>query len=595
MFIRKLIYTLFLLTVAEYSYCQIDTSNVEGKRILIYSQGQSYLEPLVVSTIQNLENINDGQKYFTKVNSLNNFIQDKRFQEVMSDIVSLQKPNGQGLSYSYTPSQDEVRRRIFEVLVDYDFLLVVNTNPLVELIEFQFKLFPTNKTKISDTEVNAPITITDKNMAVENFFINPKMDGYKEEIVNAIQRLFKGTNKPPIANLSIFSRHINDKDIINVPIDTEFLIDASASGDYDNKNIIYMWESVPISGKSYQSYNKINFKEKQSIQKVKLTEEGLYKFEFSVSDGINTTLPISIFLQTVDRLPKLPTIQRVIRSFAYQSLENLSIPQVQEASTYYYKSEEIKKISSNNILLSNRELGRKLNYTKDSKALQNIQVDTTFSADFSEIKFSTTFDIPESKRIEVKYFYIQGKDSLLSDAVLLKHQLIKKSAFEPSLSYIASVLKGTDEYRVNNEGDTLRGGGYIADELILNFGVYITKNIEFEIGVPLIQSGTTSFDDFEITYPSRFQFGGIYSFPFKSFVDFKAGIFSKLYNYEIISKEETNVTMGINPMASFGVSFRIKNYLDVSISTFIQYERFFKSEFSSLYGYGVGYKLAIRI
>lgn len=177
--LKKLTLLVFLLL---FSFSNAQKREIDSLSILIYSEGQGFLQPFIESTIKNLVNTSSKKPYFFKVNSFNRFISDNKYQAELSDLIGTQKPENVQLNIYYSDEEKAVRKRIFDILTDYQYFLTVSTNTLGELIEFQFQLFETVTSDKKDDLRNIPYNISDKVIGVENFFINPKEANYSTSL-----------------------------------------------------------------------------------------------------------------------------------------------------------------------------------------------------------------------------------------------------------------------------------------------------------------------------------------------------------------------------------------------------------------------------
>ncbi len=139
---KKTLILLSLCLLTSINVFSQSDKNTE-KSILIYTEGQGYLQSYIETSIKNLVNVETEKPYFSSVNSFNRFVSDNKYKAQLSDLIRTQKDFNESSSLYYSNDEKIIRKRIFDILNNYKYFLTVNTNTLGELIEFQFQLFQT--------------------------------------------------------------------------------------------------------------------------------------------------------------------------------------------------------------------------------------------------------------------------------------------------------------------------------------------------------------------------------------------------------------------------------------------------------------------
>jgi hypothetical protein len=235
---KNLVIAILLMSLGQ-NFAQ--TKSQTEKTILIYSEDKGYMQPFIENTIKNLIDTDTENLYFSSVNSFNRFITDNKYQAELNDLILTQKPSNIKLNSYYTESEKQIKQRIFNILKNYNYFLTIKTNTLGELIEFQFQLFETVSTE------NSTYNISDKVLSVENFFINPKEKDYTLQITNAIQRLFKKSNKIPDVELKIYN-NLYKTDGSKTKLythDNKIILDGTSSGETKIVKILHIYGEIP--------------------------------------------------------------------------------------------------------------------------------------------------------------------------------------------------------------------------------------------------------------------------------------------------------------------------------------------------------------
>lgn len=476
---------IFFLFFSNLGYSQLrDTTSLS---ILIYHEGQGFLQPLIETTIKKLNNISSNEPYFKSVNSFNRFVRDNKYHAELSNLINAKKSENDHLRIYYNDSEIKIRNDIFKILSEYDLFLSVRTNVLGELVEFQFQLFNTaNSSNMSDELIG-----------VENFFINPKDSEYLNQIENGVKRLFKESNNSPIARLKIFGKNVVNNDTILVPISTSIFLDGSSSFDIDSEKIFYTWRNLPKIGENFHTIYKINFLEGSPIQNIILKDEGIYLFQLFVNDGVSDSETIKIFLKTCDQTRPLNFINTDFISYSYRTLR-FPIPIRNNKASYLIRA---KKSDSIRVLIADRDLGSKFVESLHKKNLFKYNLrNSRFNEPNAIIKEIEVYnDANNFLSDSINYFfaYNMSNDSILSDYQLIRHKHYIRSAFTISLNPTLTFILGYDFNETNSEGDIIFKNNY-AWALNLEGSVFITPKLEMGALIPVYSEGRVSIGNYSL-------------------------------------------------------------------------------------------------
>ncbi|CAM1355835.1 hypothetical protein [Tenacibaculum halocynthiae] len=572
---KKLIFIFFIFFIENVTLSA--QASKEPLSILIYSEGEGFLQPFIENTVKNLKNIKTSNKYFRATNSFNRFIADNKYQAELSKLIQIQKPENEELGIFYSDTEKKIRKRIFQILKDYNYFLTVKTNTLGELIEFQFQLYKTINSK-----KNTPFNISDKVIKVENFFINPKKANYKSEIKNAIDRLFKGSNERPISELRIFDEIILNNSKIKIPLNKYLVLDGTNSGDTDSKKIIYYWRNIPRKGDKYQTFNKLSLKANSSRQNIYIDKEGPFKIGFKIYDGVSYSKEIIVNLETVKKPNKITTTDTVIYSIHKGSMRNKH-PKRNQIGHIYFSSENSLNFLKNNLIISNKPLGDKyFGYRHKKHLTKLVKIDSSTNRGYI-IKHKTFFNFPRKKTEKKLFLYTLGIDSILSDVTKLTHKLYIRRGFSIKLAFRVSSFKEVALEKTKG--------------LYLSTLANITKNFQIGITMPLFIPDRFEFKNYEISNSSTYEINSFYTFPlyFDKKIEPFVGLALNFYNYKQ-NNDKINEFCSISP--SLGIDYNIFTFKYFNLKGFFQltYDYLLKKEFSNKfydYNFNVGLKFEL--
>lgn len=487
---KRLVLLFFVFSFFS-SYAQVKEK--DSLSILIYYEGQGFLQPYIETTIKKLNNVEAGEPYFSSVNSFNRFINDNKYQAELNNLYTTQKSENDKLNLYYSDAEKEVRKKILQIISDYDFFLTVKTNTLGELIEFQFQLFST----ISSSN------ISDKLIDVENFFINPKDSEYLSDIKNGVLRLFRGSNQIPIARLKIYEEDVKNNDTILVPLSTSFLLDGSSSYDFDTEKISYKWKNIPKSNENFQTFEKIDLNINEAQQNIIIDKPGVYLVRFSVNDKILESKDINVYLKTINRREPINFTFTKNTDYSYASVK-YPHPIKKGKTSYFVKTEKNDTIR---ILMTKKEVGKKYIESLHNKYKVDYHiVDSTFTDSINLIKqisFESNFKNFPSESINYFYVYNMDKDSLLSEPTLLENKYIHRKLFTISAIPSYTFVNGYDFRQITTSGDTINNN-YYSFAVSLEGSFYLTPRIESGISFPLYSEGRVKIEKYSLKPHSSF-------------------------------------------------------------------------------------------
>lgn len=522
-------------------------SQSEKKTILIYTEGKGYLESYIEKSIKNLHNIETDSTYFSSVSSFNKIYSNNKYQAQLSELIRTQKDNNEPVNLSYTKDEIEIRKRIFDRLSNYKYFLTITTNTLGELIEFQFQLFETIHPK-ADTSFNIP----DNVIGTENFFINPKDEKYYSTIEEALQRLFKQSNREPEAELNIFGRVFKDnssENEINLPMNTSITFDGSNSGDFDNDNISYIWRNIIRKNEKYQTSKKIIFKQDLAKQSITISDSGKYKIGFKVYDGINYSKEIILNIKANKKLAKTIMLDSTKYSINYFGMLNtLNFKNKHQQTFFCEKLNDNDSLNKKIIITKIPIENRYFEYIDKSIIYESYKFDyespLRSNYYFSKIEIESVFNNFKSNDNEkIYYVYDLNNENLAYNQRIIKHKLRNRNVISLGLRYENSTI-----FSHNQEKE------FIIDSFSLLINILLTSKLEFEFAVPYPNSKTLAIENSPVKYPT---------------------FLNVALRYFIIDLNKTKVLDGIKPFVSFGVKSLTNaspiNYVGVKGSSFFCY------------------------
>ncbi len=592
----KLIFFIFFFTVTQWNvFCQNPQNT---KSILVFSSEPGFLRPYIETTIKELKDTNLDKLFFDEVYSLNNLDEDIEIRSTISKILWSQENATSLVSSKPLEEQDiEFQDQVIKKLTSYDYFLAIKTNTLGELIEFQFQLFDTVEIEMEyGKKTYLKRVLVDNVVAVENFFINPKDSKYLTIVKNAIFRLFKGSNKMPIARLKIYGQNIKNNDTVLVPIDTPIQIDGSLSFDIDTEEISYHWKNIPKPNENFQTFDKLELIFGEPKQNLIVKKDGVYLIRFKVNDGILDSKEINVYLKSTHRQEPPAFLSNEITHYSYASLKHPN-PIVNGTVSYELKAQENKNIK---MLIMDKEIGEKYveaihennkidykyidSYVDERKLVQKVSVESNFK------------NFP-SDSINYFYAYSMDKDSILSEYKLLKHNYIHRKLGTFSTIFSSTIVQGYDLLETTPAGDTIRSGNS-SFAISLEGSIYISPRIELGGSFPVYSKGRADFGKFSLKpHSSLSLFTNYYIIPKSdSYLEFYLGIGGGVSDYRINGVEDSFEVVYLQE-ARFGAQLETTFFRKFSMSYGFRFiaGRYNKSIFKDLYYIDMGLLVKFRV
>lgn len=466
MYLKKV--TLFLIIVA------LQTLSGQDKKIAIYYEGEGYLQPYITNTLDSLKS-NQTNDYLYMTTSLNQLKLQNKIESEKGKLLQIYF-NPENNNFNLTDSEKEGMKEINNQINNSDYLLIVKTITLVELIEFQFQVF------MPKDSIGSNLNITNvKLIATEDLFINPKEKTYKRDIKNALQRLFKETNSKPIAELNFLGKSLKSKDTIMVPLNTQIELDGSNSGDFETENLTYLWRNIIPKNRKIQTTKKINFQENNNKQITSIEEDGHYKIGFSVYDNISNSNEVVINIKTSPKIQKLVIYDSVFTSNQYRT--------VKQVFTKHNQIHYVDNTASIKIL----------NDTVNKNEL-------VISKNIIDIKKNNIQDIPIEKKNISKNDYLYLKSNFLNDNPL-EYYLYQNN----ELGFVSAptkVIHKSKKFNFLSIGLKSSYSGVATDEPVdstaisktilapkIDFNFAVIKNIELTLSFPFSTDNVDYLDE----------------------------------------------------------------------------------------------------
>ncbi|QRY55592.1 hypothetical protein [Sphingobacterium siyangense] len=566
--------------------CFAQTNIDKQKSILIYSDDSGYMQPFVEKTIKNLQNIDTDSSFFTSVHSFNRFISDNKYQAELNNLILTQKPNNIKINPYYSESEKQIRNRIFEILNKYDYFLTVKTNTLGELIEFQFQLYETVSSE------NTVYNISDRVLSVENFFINPKEKDYKVEITNALQRLFKKSNRIPEAELKIFDQFFNadsGNNKIVLPIDISIMIDGSNSGDNDTEIITYHWRNIIEKNEKYQTTKKLIFQDNSPIQNVKIKESGEYKIGFKVFDGIDYSKEVVINIIVREK----PYFINVVDTTVYSKKLRTIIPLKSNRKFFgkIYVSNFTSDTITDKLILSKNPVSQKnvIDIKRDLLIEPlKIKKDNFYSYPYIEFDPGDSGDAISERR--TYYLYNVDDDGNLHNQKVINHLYLVRGFVSFRFNFVNAAMN------FNREDESGTSYQYCS----LAVGFHITNNLELELALPFGDRKEENYKNHNFQYPHSFEVSANYLF-----FDPKKRIFGQIipylgfnlksFYYKFLEDEIYSQTYSVGPKAGCEYSLTSWRMFDLDLRLNVNYDIFTEKTFNGINSGGLGVSAVIKL
>ncbi|PZW42631.1 hypothetical protein LX95_00947 [Mesonia algae] len=580
---KKLILYIVILFISNITISQTINDSIS---ILIYSEGDMFLQPFIETTIKDLTNKESNKKYFFKVNSFNRFVSDNKYQAELSDLIRTITPENRTLNSKYTIHEKIIRKRIFNILMEYEYFLSVKTNTLGELIEFQFQLY-----KTVNTNNSVSFNVTDKVIGVENFFVNPKSNDYLEKIKNGIERLFLHSNKSPEARLKIYNKYINDGDIVKLPLNEKILFDGSNSGDYDSEFITYEWRNIPDSKKTFQTFEKLKFLDGKDKQSILINNPGSYNIGFKVYDGVSYSEEILFKILTIDRPKKIQLLDSIVRTIHIQSVLNYNSSLTQKGTAFLNNNKN--EYQDFNTVFTRQE---KIN----ERFINPNEINFAFLKKYNEngifqIEIESKFPFSEINNKNQIYLYSLGEENVVSKPTIITHNLIRQSLLNLHLDSGPISLMSKGQPLKTKEGVALyqnhseANSGELFLSIDIGMGLLISKNLEIGASYGILNSNKAYYKDFIINLSSNFK--SWLSYTIITGGKFDPFVSTIMRNYKFKQNEGENMNT-ISLEGLIGAKYHLYNSNKTSMELKVSYSygTFLENKLSDLYTvtFGIG-------
>ncbi|WP_397364811.1 hypothetical protein [Olleya sp. R77988] len=474
---------IFLLLVLLSSFC-FSQNKIEESSIMTYYEGEGYLQLFIESTLKELKN-NNEKKLFKSVNVLNRLFSENNFNDKVQDLLESYSTALDKNKSEYTEEDKKLRENIKQSIIEYEYFLRVKTITLVELVEFQFQLSKTRKTN-NDFVNSQPIK---ELIITEDVFINPKDSNYKQILKNSIQKLFSDSNSPPIAELYFLGEKLKPVDSITIPINTDFEIDGSTSGDFETENLRYIWRNVTPPFQKIQTTKKLNLIKNAVKQTINLDEINEYKLGFSVHDGITKSNEIILNIKTKPKPKKIEFSSNIVQSNNFLTIFKFKKGIKTKMSGIFRINKD--SINENDIIISEEKLKNKVFKKNDTSIVKIINSPRLIN---SLLVLNSNFENEFSKD-----YYVYSKDKLdyISQENKITHS---KKTFLPFSVNVDNSFVLIQDNKSKEDPDlfsTIIG----VRKIYMNF--LLSRNIEFSFGLSNFNK-TVDYEDYKLDFPASY-------------------------------------------------------------------------------------------
>lgn len=414
-------------------------------KLLLHVDNYDFLHPFILEELKSMINVNNDCSLFKEVKSLNVLLKNKQIDGSVSDVVS------NLLIMDVVSGSDSIvdakKHELFSILTKYDYLLLIKQNTLQELIEIQFQLFSTVKSQNNNAQ---SINLVNKLESSGNFFIDPRNSKYKLLVRNELKKLFPKSDNEPIPIVYLNDKKIKNNDVIYLPANSSFTLDASKSGDYEMEKIEYVWQQKKIKEQLYSELSKLDIKNNQSIQNL-ILKESSYKLQFYVYDGIQKSDTINFTLIGYSPL-KIETSDPLLCTMIFDSAKS-----PKKRDPFIKKNITIRDTSKND----NHQ--KYLNYLS-SGTNHRVKIES------DSINFNVNFNNVPLDSLQV---YITDEYGLKSNVINFKHRRIIRRGVYLNYKYNIEDSFGEDDFTFTRFYSTV------------TMGIFITKKISAFISAEL--------------------------------------------------------------------------------------------------------------
>lgn len=366
--------------------------NAQNKSISILSLDGEFMLPTIEEQIMKLRYkpseriINDSIlqwiPYFTRIINLNSNRQNNFIYSQIKSIYELNNLLGANLSDTMTKSTLDYKNFISRAIIENEYLLLIKNNTHGNFMECQFLLYKVPK----DNEIS--LIIDQYLIAKENFILdlstNPKLS-----IQNRLKALFINSNNKPIAKLLIDGTEVKDGSILDVPTNTNIIMEGGYSYDYDNDDLTFHWKNK-YTNRYPEKVKSLTFQDGSRTQNLKQNDFKTASIMFYVNDGANNSDSINVILNYIPE-PKSIIFDTNLYYYIYDNSYNRNDPDSVSFTIRYL--DDSKFYADSKIIVSKR----KINEAKITKEVLDsyqkfILPHTSIINSFDELDSLTFFD-----------------------------------------------------------------------------------------------------------------------------------------------------------------------------------------------------------
>lgn len=414
------------------------------KGILIFEQGEDYLNSEIENSIRNLYDFSSGSVLFDAVVSRKGLVGHLDYE---AQIDSLLQQYGYK-EYSQNEEVADTRGRISKFLSTPDFIMLVNVKPFRESLGVQFNLFQQKAAEdsVADSlDYGRILTVFDKTFykkGAETFFVNSGKNNHTQLIEQALSRLFPESQDLPKITVLVNENVFHQGDEFTFSIEDTIVLDATFSeGGNEKYALSYEWLQVYPEDMNVvdKKATEIVFDRKRATVRFSPDKPGKYFFVVGVADGVNKALSDTVYIEVISPV-KLEEIRRseVVDLYLWN-------PRIRQAGG--------RIVDYTFLNASNYSLG------KDSKFSVSVQEAVNLGKGYFDVKREKINNLlNDSIKVDGDFFYIKNS----GDSIVLKEayyppfvderfrSIDRKSVMSLSYNgYESSQLSLSKEFRVH--------------------------------------------------------------------------------------------------------------------------------------------------
>ncbi|SIN79475.1 hypothetical protein [Chitinophaga niabensis] len=475
-----------------------------GKSILIYTNDQKFLVPLIEKFLRELSI--EGTPVFSTVTNLNEINASIKSDEVLREII-------QRLSNRSYPVSNNAKiylKKVADQLEAHDLFLRIYINRIDNVLEYQFYLY-NSKAFTKGTSGQFPQNDIVKPVYFTSFIVDINNSNYKDilnlEVKKMISEEFPATNQSPLA----FIMYGSDRRAkYYVALNDTITLNGGFSRDLDpvGGKLKYSWIGEERLGPDEDIYQEVLTDINGRCSFV-ANRVGSYRVFLQVFDGIDYSAVDSVdFIIRQRPIIHIPykTVKTAYVNYLWEKKKNISgtleiFCSSRVISTPYLINERLRKDTLALVVeyFSPLPFGKRRLKRNIDQIFQRDAMDTTVVAQRMPLGFKLYFQTPRNKTVEEVYSVgVSGEGNLSSNSEKITVRHLAYSFLSLHLSYQTSSFSfrenGPPDIGTIDHRETRLGLGFNLLPLQEEDGTgeMSLMDGEFSIGIPISRNSTVN-------------------------------------------------------------------------------------------------------